>query len=515
MLIWMMVVTAWSQPTASVSWKGEMGQVAFAAPAGQKINPLAPAEINVSVGDAVVSIQGPAGRVAAGVALGDVRGHEVLGQASVPVCTLDGVTCTVSSFEFSASVPDARKGEAVCAVAQRSPAEHVSPYQADANRVFDEALAAAAASDRPVLLDFGAVWCPPCNALSAEVLDAPDPAGILGDLVLAKIDVDDVSSWRVKDRYQVGSYPTLVVVNAQGEELDRMVGYPGPEDTVSWLVETVHPTDSTSAPTLDDATPSEAAEEALRRAQRNLDGVADWLLAAQGAEEEPSFRIARAHERPSVEDASWLAVHVPHRALEWVFPMMDLPEAAPAVRVAATAALPNATALEAADLLWVLGETTELDDATLFYGAAAAMQRSAMSGVPAEDRGYWGWLAQLYRLAERPAEALAIYDRALEVYPEDPTWFLGKARLLMKLDRPTEALAMSGPGLGHAWGDNRLRMGIVHVEALLALGRNDEAVSFVDQLLASEAPPEESLHVRTHRYRDTLADRVSSLRQEP
>ncbi|GLY18327.1 thioredoxin [Kineosporia sp. NBRC 101677] len=75
------------------------------------------------------------------------------------------------------------------------------------------------ASPLPVLVEFSADWCPPCQMI-APVLEqiAADEAGRLRVVVL---DVDDNPV--VADLYQVTAMPTLVLFRA-GQEAARIKG---------------------------------------------------------------------------------------------------------------------------------------------------------------------------------------------------------------------------------------------------------------------------------------------------
>jgi thioredoxin 1 len=66
-------------------------------------------------------------------------------------------------------------------------------------------------SDRPVLVDFYADWCGPCQQL-APVLD--DLAADTPDVKVVKVNIDD--SRQLAKTYQVRSVPTLMVFK-QGE----------------------------------------------------------------------------------------------------------------------------------------------------------------------------------------------------------------------------------------------------------------------------------------------------------
>jgi thioredoxin 1 len=75
------------------------------------------------------------------------------------------------------------------------------------------------ASGEPYLLDFSAVWCPPCRALE-PILEAL-AAEHKGRLRVGKIDID--SSPEVAARYGVRGAPTVVLFKS-GQEAGRRLG---------------------------------------------------------------------------------------------------------------------------------------------------------------------------------------------------------------------------------------------------------------------------------------------------
>lgn len=73
--------------------------------------------------------------------------------------------------------------------------------------------------DRPIVVDFHAVWCGPCKA-QAPVLE--QVANELGDRIkVIKIDVDQNNE--LANRYQIQSVPTLLVFK-NGEVKYRQAG---------------------------------------------------------------------------------------------------------------------------------------------------------------------------------------------------------------------------------------------------------------------------------------------------
>jgi thioredoxin 1 len=75
-------------------------------------------------------------------------------------------------------------------------------------------------SEMPVLLDFGAVWCPPCRMLDPIV----DELAIKydGRMRVGKVDVD--SSPDIQEKYGVMGVPTLILFN-DGQPVEYLVGF--------------------------------------------------------------------------------------------------------------------------------------------------------------------------------------------------------------------------------------------------------------------------------------------------
>ena len=103
---------------------------------------------------------------------------------------------------------------------------------------YQSAIGAAQGSGRETLLFFtGSDWCGWCKRLEAEVLDTEEfKTYASGNLVLVKLDFprriaqSDFTKRRNRElaqKYSIGGYPAIVVLNDSGEEVGRLGYQPG------------------------------------------------------------------------------------------------------------------------------------------------------------------------------------------------------------------------------------------------------------------------------------------------
>ena len=88
----------------------------------------------------------------------------------------------------------------------------------------DEAFAAANESGKPVYLYWGAVWCPPCHAISATIFKSPEFIERSKLFISVYLDGDTENAQAYGEKFGVRGYPTMIVFDSEGSELTRIPG---------------------------------------------------------------------------------------------------------------------------------------------------------------------------------------------------------------------------------------------------------------------------------------------------
>jgi thiol-disulfide isomerase/thioredoxin len=105
-----------------------------------------------------------------------------------------------------------------------APSGNVAWIGAAAASDIDEAFARARAENKPVLLYWGASWCPPCNQLKATLFSRQDFAALSKHFIAVSVDGDRPGAQKLGARFRVSGYPTTVLFTPAGEEITRLPG---------------------------------------------------------------------------------------------------------------------------------------------------------------------------------------------------------------------------------------------------------------------------------------------------
>ncbi len=106
----------------------------------------------------------------------------------------------------------------------------------------DQSIEKLQKGNRPVLIDFYADWCAACKELDRKTFREQRVVDKSRDFIMVRVDctLPDERSTRLIKKYGVSGLPTVVFINAKGEDLDnlRAVGFLRPAEMVKRMEET-------------------------------------------------------------------------------------------------------------------------------------------------------------------------------------------------------------------------------------------------------------------------------------
>ena len=205
------------------------------------------------------------------------------------------IGCGGRALDPASSITPARQSRSLDVAG--TPHDEIAWHHGDV----DSAFAAARAEGKPVLLYWGADWCPPCSRLKATVFRRPEFVDRTRLFVAVSLDGDEPGAQRLGEQFDVFGYPTVIVLSPDREEITRIA-------TFMEMEQYVHALDVALAATR----PASAAYAAV------LSGVAtdsDLRLLAYYSWGQDNERLVAESELPATLQALE-AAYPPHLAIE-------------------------------------------------------------------------------------------------------------------------------------------------------------------------------------------------------
>jgi protein disulfide-isomerase len=266
-----------------------------------------------------------------------------------------------------------------------------------------DAFAEAAESGKPILLYWGAVWCPPCNRLKATLFKDPDFIARTRQFVTVHLDGDSDGAQAWGERFGIRGYPTIIVLRADRSEITRLAG----DSDIDRLSEVLRVAAGRTG----------SAAELLQKALQSPRQLAadDWILLGDYGWSVDANRLVEADKAGEV--LSRLAQAAPQPALQRRFALQALAARTQPGQAAPAAASAQDQAEQRALLQAVLADPAEVrsNRATLSYSAAALV--SAASRDPAQQQQLGNALVQALE-ALYADTGLPISDRLATTYAD-------------------------------------------------------------------------------------------------
>ncbi len=103
------------------------------------------------------------------------------------------------------------------------------------NQDLETAILEAKKQNRPILVDIYSDWCAACYELDEKTWPDEDlRAYIQSNYIAIRIDTDKIRPDLAK-RYQIIGYPTVLILDADGQEIRRSLGYRSPKDMLKFI----------------------------------------------------------------------------------------------------------------------------------------------------------------------------------------------------------------------------------------------------------------------------------------
>ena len=123
------------------------------------------------------------------------------------------LVCALGALSASTSVASAAEAAA-------SASQSIDWRRDDVDAAFKE----AKSSGKPIFIYWGATWCPPCNQVKATIFNRQDFIERSHFFVPIYIDGDSPGAQKMGARFKVSGYPTMILLDSNGNEILRLPG---------------------------------------------------------------------------------------------------------------------------------------------------------------------------------------------------------------------------------------------------------------------------------------------------
>lgn len=401
------------------------------------------------------------------------------------------------------------------------------------------ALKKAAATNKNILIDFYATWCPPCNILDETVFPDKNFQKIAKNFTLLKLDADSSISWNLKSKFKIQGYPTLVITNAKGDEQLRFSGALSVRKLTKLMKQSLtlksknlselksefdqHPNTHLAQQLFDIFFMQEDFENALvylpsldhnSSQYKENSVILPLFLAFPSADKNKNTSLSKSFLQawllyPKINSLYFYSFNSlknffdsqTDKAMKDKLNSLNIEKISKALKTKS-----YSDALEKVDDLGMIAlSQDELSDFTASqktYSLIVSEYDELIKNFkqdPSMNRGFN--LERIYALYKsgKTEDAKTNYETLIKSYPTDFTFYYNYASVLKELKQWSLALEQARKALKYSYGDNKLRATYLVSEALLNTNQADEAFKTIDSALNDVQLPEDT-SLRSHRY---------------
>ncbi|HEY1077754.1 MAG TPA: thioredoxin family protein [Fontimonas sp.] len=406
-----------------------------------------------------------------------------------------------------------------------------TPVPATEALSFEQARALAQQRGQPLIVDFHAPWCYSCYYMASHVLTGPQWEAVEARSVVVEVDADSPEGAALKEQHGIKALPSYLVLDAQGQELGRILGEQTRSDFYAALEGLLARSGGVATLATQVVDGSDASLQAARavlqsyHARYDTEGAQAWLQRLPAP--------AQTAVKADAASAAWLARLQFLQAAKGEDRAACLTQGEAVLRLelgcersyelsrymdcAATAAdrVPRLQAQRAAieQLVEsrVFGEPRCADERSAILSASElqgavgdraaqqallerAIDRSAerLDGDLTTDRNQSDnlrvYMDQLAGVTGDHAAIDALMLQLVEAYPEDYVYAFRHGRSLLARGKAAEALPFLERAAQRAYGINRIKVAEQRAQALLALDRAADARRVVAETLKANGP---------------------------
>lgn len=400
----------------------------------------------------------------------------------------------------------------------------------------DAAIELSKKEDKNLLIDFYAIWCPPCNELDEIVYPSKEFKDLKNSFILLKLDADSPISWKLKSKYVIKGYPTVVIIDSTGNELSRMIGFSPIKDFVSQMKRSLQSDAAVNSPERlarlayysEDWKKARQLFTELHKLQPTNFEYKEKMIQSELNELKDSSKtnkstlkdyIAKLETIVKESENSILALESSSSLAEAYEEQGQIEKKketlSKGLSIAQNILITNLTDGKVnnsdytdADIYQQIADFHEQleqsDEAKSAYMKAANIYQGKINKLgKLKARGYSLELAYCQWKSGYINKAIKIYEQYEKKYPNEFTFYYAHSRMLYNIKDFKGAKEKGEKAYQYSYGDNKLRAGENLAKIYIELKDKNKALEIINSTLNNVTIPSE-YKVRTTKYIDSL-----------